>query len=72
MVVEITEPSHFWTNPEGVKLACYEWIPKNKSPKFIYYICEYSKSQNFPTIVFEKYCEKIMIGKILYCKYLCK
>jgi len=41
MVVELTEPAHFWTNPEGIKLACYEWLPKNKTPKFIVYICEY-------------------------------
>ena len=40
MVVEIIEPTDFWTNPEGIKLACYEWMPKKKNPKFIIYICK--------------------------------
>ena len=35
---KLTEPDYFWTNPEGVKLACYEWMPQNQNPKFILYI----------------------------------
>ena len=30
------EPT-FWENPEGVKLACYEWLPSSE-PSFILYI----------------------------------
>ena len=31
------EPSSFWKNPEGVELACYEWIP-NSEIKFVVYL----------------------------------
>ena len=51
MVVELTEPAHFWTNPEGIKLACYEWLPKNKTPKFIIYICKYRGAANVQIIL---------------------
>ena len=32
-----TEPTLFWKNPEGVKLACYEWLPPSEI-KFVAYL----------------------------------
>ena len=31
------EPTIFWKNPEGVELACYEWLPSSEI-KFIAYL----------------------------------
>ena len=31
------EPCSFWKNPEGIELACYEWVPSNE-PKFVLYL----------------------------------
>ena len=31
------EPSSFWKNPEGVELACYEWLPDSEI-KFVVYL----------------------------------
>ena len=30
------EPTSFWKNPEGVELACYEWLPQSEI-KFVAY-----------------------------------
>ena len=30
------EPTSFWKNPEGVELACYEWLPSEI--KFVAYL----------------------------------
>ena len=34
---KIIEPNEYWTNPDGVKLACYEWLPECQ-PAFLVYI----------------------------------
>ena len=31
------KPTSFWKNPEGVELACYEWVPPGEI-KFIVYL----------------------------------
>ena len=35
---KIIEPFEYWTNPDGVKIACYKWLPDHNEPKFVVYI----------------------------------
>ena len=37
LYLRMIEPCSFWKNPEGIKLACYEW-PKPSDPKFVFYL----------------------------------
>ena len=46
------EPCSFWKNPEGIELACYEWVPSNE-PKFVLYLVHgYSDRLNgYPKLI---------------------
>ena len=56
----------FWKNPEGIKLACYEW-PKPSDPKFVFYLVHgYTDRLNAYPKLIEMITE---FGGIIYSHY---